>query len=459
VTPTRIGGDWYDGGQFREFYMHSWTAQTNTLKDSWSAASSAIGTCNATIDRLENSTLLSDAEKKQAVASIRGVRAFWIYVMMDNWGNIPLVTSYQDKELPSVKPRQEVFNWLIQEVNEIANNCPEASSDTYGKFTQGAAYTLLAKLLLNAEAWKVTYSGNAYQDCVAACEKVMGMGYILEPNWKTNFSLNNNTSREAIFAICFSDQDTENQNQMMNRTLHYADNLSENANYAAWNGICAQPEYVKLFINNFQDSDNTNKNSDPRLHKTFRIGERRNITTNEMLFTGQNNPLIYSVDVKIIDGTERDGTPWGDVVQEAGARCQKWDYAPGLTNAMGNHFHIFRLADVYLMKAEALLRSGNAGEATGLVNEVRKRAYENSADYQPISTATLENVLLERRLELAWEGWSRQDDIRFGVFEKGMWPDSNCNRKTDEYLKIYPISQDAWQTNQNIVQNPGYPSF
>ncbi|KAA6304380.1 RagB/SusD family nutrient uptake outer membrane protein, partial [termite gut metagenome] len=78
---------------------------------------------------------------------------------------------------------------------------------------------------------------------------------------------------------------------------------------------------------------------------------------------------------------------------------------------------------------------------------------------QPISTATLENVLLERRLELAWEGWSRQDDIRFGVFEKGMWPESNCNRKTDEYLKLYPISQDAWQTNQNIVQNTGYPPF
>lgn len=68
-------------------------------------------------------------------------------------------------------------------------------------------------------------------------------------------------------------------------------------------------------------------------------------------------------------------------------------------------------------------------------------------------------VQLERRLELAWENTSRQDDIRFGCFEQGMWPASNCERATGEHLKLYPVSQDAWQSNPNLTQNPGYPAF
>jgi len=448
VTPTRRGGDWYDGGQYREIYMHQWTAQTSQVKGSWGAASEGIGICNATINTLSNSTLLSDAEKLTNISAMRGVRAFWIYAMMDCWGNVPLVTDYNDKDLPTNKPRQEVFDWLIKEVSEIADNCPDVAKETYGKFTKGSAYALLAKLYLNAEAWNVTVSGNAYQQCIAACDKVMGINYyILEPEWKANFNLENKNSKEAIFSICFSNKDTENENNMMLRTLHYQDYLADNATYSSWNGICAQPDYVKLF-----DTE------DPRYEGTFRIGERRNAKTGEMLETDHGDPLIYTVDFGIIAGTEYDGTPWGAVVQEAGARCQKWDYAQGLSNAMENHFHIFRLADIYLMKAEALLRSGGSvAEATKLVNDVRSRAYgDDSKNY---TTVDLDKIALERKFELAWEAHSRQDDIRFNAFEEPAWSASNCPRSKGEHLKLYPISQDAWQTNQNLVQNPGYAAF
>lgn len=448
VTPTRRGGDWYDGGQYRELYMHQWTAQTSQIKDSWAAASEGIGICNATINTLSNSEFLNESDKLINISAMRGVRAFWIYAMMDCWGNVPLVTEYNDKELPTNKSRQEVFDWLIKEVNEIAGNCPDISSDTYGKFTKGSAYALLAKLYLNAEAWNVTVSGNAYQQCIDACDKIMSFGYyILEPKWKDNFSINNMNSKEAIFSICFSNKDTENQNTMMLRTLHYQDYLADNATYSSWNGICAQPDYVKLF-----DTE------DPRYEGTFRIGERRNAATGELLQTDHGAPLIYTVDFTIIPGTEYDEGTWGAVVQEAGARCQKWDYAAGLSDAMENHFHIFRLADIYLMKAEALLRSGgDVAEATRLVNEVRTRAYgDNSHNY---TTVDLEKIELERKFELAWEAYSRQDDIRFGKFEIPAWPASNCPRSTGEHLKLYPVSQNAWQTNQNLKQNPGYPAF
>ncbi|GHV51503.1 hypothetical protein FACS1894181_13420 [Bacteroidia bacterium] len=445
VTPTRIGGDWYDGGQYREMYIHTWTAQTGVVKDSWNAASSSLGTCNATISVLQNSSLLTEAQKTMYVAAMRGVRAFWIYTMMDNWGNVPLVTDYEDKELPSIRPRQEIYDWLLKEVNEIAEQCPDGGAGNYGKFTKGSAYFLLAKLYLNAEAWKVNV-GNAYQQCIAACDKVLAMGYVLEPNYKTNFGITDR-SREAILTICFDEKDTSDQNQMMNRTLHYQDNQADGAGYGAWNGVCAQPDYVKLF-----------DKEDPRYEATYRIGERRSRSTGDLLQTDQKDPLIYTVDITLIPGTERDGTPWSDVKQEAGARCQKWPYNTSVTNAMGNHFHIFRYADIFLTKAEALLRSGgSATEAAQLVNIIRERAYGNS-DHN-YTTVTLKEVQLERRFEFAWEAWSRQDDIRFGDFDKGYWAGSNCIRVASEHLKLYPISQDAFQTNQKLVQNPGYPPF
>jgi hypothetical protein len=447
VTPTRVGGDWYDGGQYREFYMHSWTSQTATIKSAWDAAASAIGTCNYNIQLLEESTVLNDTEKASYIATIQGVRDFWIYVMLDNWGNIPLVTSYADRKLPSITPRQDVFNFLIKDVTSLIPALPDGNQNNYGQFTKGSAQFLLAKLYLNAEAWGMKVEGNAYLKCIEACDAIMGMGYTFEPNWATNFGITDR-SREGILTITFAESDTKNANELMKRTLHYQDNYSDGAGYSAWNGICAQPDYVKLFDKN-----------DLRYQGTFRIGKRYNKETGELLMTQQNDPLDYTVDFHMIAGTLRDNTPWGDVVQEAGARCQKWPYSTTLIDAQGNHFHIFRYTDVYLMKAEALIRSyGDNVEATRLINEIRQRAFHNDNNhiYQSVG---LEEVRLERKFEMAWEAYSRQDDIRFGVYEQGAWQASECPRQKGKYLELYPISQDAWQTNQKLEQNPGYAPF
>ena len=451
ITPTRFGGDWYDGGQYREIYMHTWTSQTSRVKGAWKAATESIGACNAAIKLVEGSAALTEAEKAEKLADIRGVRAFWIYIMMDYWGNVPLLTEYadaNDKVLPELTSRQDVFNWQITEINEIVGKCPAVKTENYARFTQGAAYTLLAKLYLNAEAWGVTTTENAYAKVIEYSDKVMGMGYVLEPNWKANFSLTNQNSREAIFSCAFSNTDTENQNQMMNNTLHYKDYLALGITASGtWNGICAQPEYVRLF-----------DEEDPRFEGTFLMGLQHNASTGEVIMTDHGYELNHTIDVNMIPGTEYDGTKWGAVNQHDGARCFKWEYAADLTDAMENDFHIFRLADVYLMKAEALLRSGgSASEATSLVNAIRERAYGNS-DHN-YATVTLKEVQSERRFELAWEAWSRQDDIRFGCFTTAMWPQSNCDRKTDDYLKLLPISQDAWQVNPNLKQNPGYSAF
>ena len=121
VTPTRRGGDWYDGGQYYLLYTHNFNSQISAIKGSWDAATESIGACNAAIYTLQNTDILSEADKQTKIADVRGIRAFWIYIMMDFWGNIPLLTEYSptDKVLPSCTHRKEVFNWMIQEVNAL----------------------------------------------------------------------------------------------------------------------------------------------------------------------------------------------------------------------------------------------------------------------------------------------------------------------------------------------------
>ena len=153
ITPTRKGGDWFDGGQFRDLHMHTWTAQTGVIRNSWDAASQSIASCNLIYETISQKDL-TDSEKRQALAEIRGIRAFWLYAMLDAWGNVPLAVDFNDTNLPATKSRQEVFDYILKELTEIKDVLrSDVTTASYGKFTKGAAYTLLAKMYLNAEAW------------------------------------------------------------------------------------------------------------------------------------------------------------------------------------------------------------------------------------------------------------------------------------------------------------------
>lgn len=444
VVPTRRGGDWWDGGQYREMHYQNWTNATSCVRSGWNAATTSISSCNLVYETINNSESLTAEAKAQALAEIRGVRAFWIYVLCEYWGNVPLSIDFNDTSLPTNKSRQEIYNWLVQEVNEIKDLLrSDVSSASYGKFTKGAAYMLLAKLYMNGEAWGV--DSGKWQQAADACDVVMGLDYILEPTWKTNFQVQNEVSKEAILAACYSAQDTEDRHQLHYKTLHYKDNIALGGTWSSWNGICALPDYVKRF-----DTE------DPRYHGSFLLGEMIDPADGKVLITAHDRPLIHTVDVEIMPGTERDGTNWGDVQQEEGGRCFKWDFDKATSNAMENDFHIFRLADVYLMKAECLVRMNkDLGEATRLVNTIRERAYMNSS--KNYDSVDLDKIQMERRFELAWECYAHQDDIRFGTFLDARWLKVDNNGK--DHLKIFPLPLTAWQVNQNLVQNPGYPAF
>ena len=177
--------------------------------------------------------------------------------------------------------------------------------------------------------------------------------------------------------------------------------------------------------------------------------------TGKPIVTDHGRDLIHTIDFNMMSTDKYDGI-WGEVQQEEGARCNKWTFETGMNNTdMENDFHIFRLADVYLMKAEALVRLGkDNGEATRLVNAIRERAYGN-ADHN-YTAVDLEKIYKERRFELAWELVSRQDMIRFGKFNE---PGYMHPETTPDYRKLFPIPYKAWQSNSKLTQNPGYPAF
>lgn len=442
ITPTRVGGDWWDGGYHMEMKLRTWNAMTSLTRSGWNKFMSGIATCNMVHHMISINENMSEAEKAAVFAEIRGVRAFWVYNLVDNFGSAPLVTDFGSTELPGMQTREYLFNFVVTELNEIMNDLSEKNSSNYGKFTKGAAYTVLAKMYLNAEEW---IGKKMYTEAIEACDKVMAMDYALEPDWKTNFQVANEISGEAILSVPYSA--TVGGNNMHNRTLHYKDPIALGFSRGTWNGISANPDYVKEF-----DTE------DPRYEGSFLIGPMIDPSTGKVIVTDHGRDLIHTIDFNMMN-TDKDSyknTGWGEVQQEEGARCNKWTFEAGMNNtSMENDYHIFRLADIYLMKAEAIVRNGgDNATATNLVNAVRSRAYGHAN--KNYASVDLDKIYKERRFEFAWEMFSRQDMIRFGKF---LEPGYLLPNPSPAHLKLFPVPYAAWQSNNNLVQNPGYDSF
>ena len=445
IAPTRVGGDWWDGGIYMEQTMHTWNIRSNTVENLWNTCMEGLTTVNSIYSTIDDSDVLSPEQKARYLAELRGLRAFWYYQLIDYFGNVPLVTDYKDLSYPEITPRAQIYQFIVSELNAIIPDLrSDVSDESYGKFTQGAARTILAKMYLNAEEWNGTAN---WSGVVEQCDQILELDYVIEPDWKTNFIPHNEGSREIIFPICFNTIDGGNSIHLF--TLHYQSPPALGFRAGTWNGICAVPDFVHEF-----------EETDKRKEATFLIGPMIDPSTGEVMITSHNRPLIHTAELNIIPGTEKtdaDGNPtgWGEVNQEDGARIKKWEFEKGMSNTdMENDVAIFRLADVYLMKAEALVRMGRSGEALSLVNTIRHRAFGNT-DHD-LAAVTLDDIYKERRLELAYEFTERQDMIRFGTF---LNPKFLKPAPTPAYRKLMPIPFTAWQKNNKLTQNPGYPPF
>ena len=439
MLPTR-GADWYDGGIWQDMYRHSWGPGDGISKNAWLYLYKVITLCNHSLEKLyEHEDILGDQRLAIYKSEVQALRAIFYWYLLDLFGNVPIITT-SETSMNDVKQasRKEVFDFVEKELRQACAFIPMEKSnrkgDYYGRITLPVAYFALAKLMLNAEI----YSGTPrWKDCIEFCDRIEVLGYQLEDDYSANFAVHNETSKENIWTIPMDQRLYLNQQQNLYRSYHYRHAAAYG--FTGENGSCATKRTMEIF-------GYGTDHEDKRLEKNYWTGEVYNSIGN--LVTDRTGaPLVYhpmEVDM------DMSGSPY---VETAGARMKKYEVDLNAIKdgkLMENDIVLFRFADVLLMRAEAKFRLGQNGQDD--YDAVRLRADMHT---KPIS---LQNLLDERLLELCWEGWRRQDLIRFGQYES-LFMGDEFDEKVDEsdgHTTLYPIPADAITLNPNLMQNPGY---
>ena len=472
MIPIR-GGDWYDGGLWNAMYQHRWTADDQSLYDTWKYLYKVIVLANKSLDIISNkSALLSAAQQEEYRAEIRAIRAMFYYYAMDMFGRVPLVLSSAEQLHSSLfqgqTDRSSIFQFVFLELQQVLPSLPDQHSNKegnyYGRITQPVVNFLLAKLALNAEIymyddWTQGYANrpkgsdihfsvpaaeasshggdkelNAWETCIYYCDKLAEEGYVLESDDAFNFSTHNETSKENIFTIPMDKNIYTNQFHYLFRSYHYT-----HGGVLGWgseNGTCATISTMKA--NHYGEAD-----EDARCKMNFVAGVVK-VDGHELLMDN-GKPLEYQPFEVAQNLTN------SKFIKTAGARMAKYEvdrtsYMDG--KLQSNDIVLFRYADALLMKAEAKVRNGENGDEE--LNRIRARVG------MPYRKATLDNILEERLLELVWEGWRRQDLIRFGKFTGAYDLRTPLQGESSGYTTVFPIPQKCIDLNSELVQNKGY---
>lgn len=450
LTPVRPNG-WYDGGTYIRMHKHTWNASQGQPWSIWANCYDGINAANRVIYQIESGLVpLGDEAKKSTIAELRGIRAYYYYMLLDNFGNVPIVTDFSSEKLPEQSSRKQVYDFVINELKTIMPDLStKGDQSMYGRVNRWVAQTMLAKIYLNAEVYTGTPQ---YSKVIPVTNDIINNGpYQLEPEYLNSFSRNNHNSKEIIFAVPY-DEVNAGGNMFHMKTLKPAQQEVYNMEAMPWGGSAANPQFIDTY-----DED------DSRLEDTWIMGPQYNDEGEEVINFVKNVPSME-------DTEPYHGYPLG-----------KYEIYEGMTSSSSVDFPIFRYADVLMMKAEALLRTGSPNQAASIVTKVRERAFADTdpskatvtgAELQQGSTYNYgwwENgqvvnaegggdikfgrMLDELGWEFAMEGHRRQDMIRFGVFTTKTWFN---HRPNGDYRSIFPIPLGALNDNSNLKQNPGY---
>ncbi|WP_281695981.1 RagB/SusD family nutrient uptake outer membrane protein [Bacteroides clarus] len=399
-------------------------------------------------------------DKEEYAAEARFCRALAYYVLMDAFAIPPFVTEDNMSEIPSQITRTELFSWIEDELTEIRTALPEKYAQ-YGRADRHTVDALLARMYLNAQV----YTGQErYTDCITACKNVIAGGYSLASNYADLFKADNGenpeTLKEIIFPIIADGNVT--QSYGIGAIILGSRSGSEGTveNYGCnggWDGFRATGNLIRAF--QFSDADESTWAPDKILDNRgifYNEGRSLDITTSCIGTFTSEGWAVYKYSNLNSDGTPGKNTTFPDT-----------------------DFPFFRLAEIYLTYAEAVVRGGQGGDMTTAVqyiNDLRKRGYKTGVTGVTIdenwlkatvsvngSTANVEfgNILNERCRELYWEATRRTDLIRFGLFTSGSytWADKGgviTGVGVDERYNLFPIPESDISVNTNLEQNPGY---
>jgi len=425
---------WTDAG-IRDLHEHSWSSENQFIRVLYYRIALIVSYANDFLaqsneDKLnENGIVESDrTEVNLYRAEARYLRALAYWHALDLFRNVAIV-----KEITATPPiqssPQELFDFILNELNEIEEVLPTPKMNEYGRVDQAAVWMLKAKLFLNAEAM---LGASKYEETIAECDKLLSAGYSLEPNYRDLFLADNHNSNEIIFALNSDGKNTKGwgcTTFLVRAVIGGSMDAGISGVASGWAGL----RTTSSLVNRFPTIDG----SIDKRAIFYSDGQNMDIENIGEFTDGIAVPKFKNVTTS--------GSPGSDI-----------DHAD-------TDFPMFRLADVYLMYAEATLRgagNGDLSRALELVNALQERAYGNQDINLTEANLTLSFLLEERSRELYFEGHRRLDLIRFGEFtDKGIWPwkgNVQEGRTTEIFRNIFPIPASDLLANPNLKQNEGY---
>ncbi len=441
IGPTRAG-DWDDNGVWRVLHSHQWDATHGFLSDTYRDLGRVV---------FSATDLLRLSPTAQQAAEGRLLRAMANFAWVDGWDQVPYrINTTDPEEVPKIRKGTVAIDYVISELNAIIPDLPVGPAN---KANKDAARALLMRCFLN----KAVYANRASPNFAAAdmnqvislADQLMSStrNYSLSSNYFNNFAPNNDgLSNENIWtAENIGGSSSGNVRSRWFCTLHY------NQNPSGWNGFTTLSDFYGKF-----EAVDKRRGGNPYPGMTqgilpgFLVGQQFN-GTGTPLNDRNGAPLIFTPAVKAIEV--------GSNLEVTGIRVVKYpiDYSSG--DNSNNDFVYFRIADVLLMKAEAILRGGTAtanpavfgssNTALGMVNFLRTHPSRGAT---ALGSLTLDNLIDERGRELYWESTRRTDLIRFGKFSAA-WQEKPASTATQ---LIFPIPSRSLAANPNLVQNPGY---
>ena len=440
---------WNDVG-IPEMCKMEWSADNSFVKAMYSRIYFQIPIANVFIkessdESMNDKGFTSEQQNEIRIyrAEARFLRALSYYHAMDLFGSVPFVDESTPIGVfyPQQIERAELFDWLENELIAIENILTSPSQILYGRASQAAAQSLLAKMYLNAEV----YTGNArWSDCITYCNKVINTGaFALDNNYSNLFMADNHSSSEIIFPICFDGQYTQTWGGttfLICAALGSTMDASDYGMNNGWNGLRATPTFVNIFTDSTLDTRWKFHTSGEKVISGDTVTIYQDVNIGEVL---TNCPDTSGFLVGKFSNLDQMGNPGSHV---------------SLTHS-DTDFPMFRLADVYLMLAEASLQNGDAVTALTYMNYIRERAYQGSS--YNFSSVTLNDVLEERSKELYWECTRRTDLIRYNKFTGSdlLWSfkgGATDGSSVDNRFNLYPLPTYDIVNNPNLVQNSGY---
>jgi len=427
---------WNDGN-LRDYQEMDWSASNEFIFNMYSRIFYQISLCNEFIRQTAEGKIadygFTEAQKTTISlyrTEARLLRALSYYHALDMFGSVPFVTEADavGAFLPEQISRADLFDYVESELLAVEPGLKAPRTNVYGRVDQASAWMLLARLYLNAGVY---INSPKYTEAITYSKKVIDAGFSLEDNYAKMFMADNHTANGIIFAIPYDGVNTRTWGGTCFIINAEVGGSMLPANFGisgGWWGLRARPQFVDKF-----PSDDSDKRK-----MFYTAGQTKDIAD---MFNFNHG---YAV------------TKWTNVKSTGGA------------GSNGTHPDtdqpIFRLADAYLMYAEAVLRGGTGGSSTAAlayVNEIRLKAYGNTSGQINEGQLTLSFILDERARELYWEGYRRTDLIRYGLLTGGdyiwQWKGGvQTGIATNAKYNLFPIPDADMGANPNLVQNIGY---